>query len=145
MRIPPSIETRLLAVHSYPLIQRARLHVAPAWLGELVGWVFGQVSGFTIGRRVFLFSKSKRSLLYVLPPLWRGWEGLAVLLAHELVHVRQYAEQGIVGFLVRYLWNYLILRLRGHSHRAAYHLLPQEREAYAVERKFREIHQCQEI
>lgn len=53
----------------------------------------------------------------------------AHLLRHELVHVRQYRERGIVGFLVPYLWSYLRWRLRGHPHLAAYRRIPFEAEA----------------
>lgn len=48
------------------------------------------------------------------------------LLAHELEHVRQYREQGFVGFLARYLADYLTLRLQGWSHPAAYRRIPAE-------------------
>jgi hypothetical protein len=55
--------------------------------------------------------------------------GSPYLLAHELVHVRQYAERGLVGFLLRYLAGYVRLRLAGWPHRAAYRRLPEEVEA----------------
>ncbi|HYF46878.1 MAG TPA: DUF4157 domain-containing protein [Acidimicrobiales bacterium] len=48
--------------------------------------------GMTLGRHVLLV---------------RGHENRRVLVAHELVHVRQFAEQGHVRFLARYLWGYL--------------------------------------
>jgi len=59
----------------------------------------------------------------------RGHEESSYLLAHELVHVRQYRELGIVGFLARYVGRYLLLRLDGWGHDAAYRRLPQEVEA----------------
>ena len=51
------------------------------------------------------------------------------LLRHELVHVRQWRELGVVGFLVRYLGSYLGWRLRGYPHWAAYRRIPLECEA----------------
>lgn len=48
------------------------------------------------------------------------------LLTHELEHVRQYRELGVVGFLRRYLWAYACLRLRGWGHQAAYRRIPAE-------------------
>jgi hypothetical protein len=53
----------------------------------------------------------------------------ARLLRHELVHVRQWRELGVVGFLVRYLGAYLGWRLRGYGHWAAYRRIPLEIEA----------------
>jgi len=51
------------------------------------------------------------------------------LLRHELEHVRQWRELGVVGFLRRYLGAYLRWRLRGHPHWAAYRRIPLEIEA----------------
>ncbi len=75
-------------------------------------------SGLTLGR-------------YVLVTDDRVRDGDRQLLAHELVHVRQYAEQGWVPFLARYLTAYLrnVWRLRDHD--AAYRAIPAEVEAYA--------------
>ena len=53
----------------------------------------------------------------------------ARLLAHELVHVRQWRELGVVGFLVRYVGAYVRWRLRGYGHWAAYRRIPLEVEA----------------
>ena len=51
------------------------------------------------------------------------------LLGHELVHVEQWRRLGVVGFLRRYLGAYLLWRLRGHGHWAAYRRIPLEIEA----------------
>lgn len=51
------------------------------------------------------------------------------LRAHELVHVRQWRQLGVPGFLVRYLAGYLRWRLRGYPHWAAYRRIPLEIEA----------------
>lgn len=55
--------------------------------------------------------------------------GSARLLRHELVHVRQWRQQGLIGFLLRYLGAYLRWRLRRYPHWAAYRRIPQEIEA----------------
>lgn len=59
----------------------------------------------------------------------RRLAGSALLLAHELQHVRQWREQGIVGFLWRYLGSYLSWRGRGYPHGAAYRRIPAEIDA----------------
>lgn len=51
------------------------------------------------------------------------------LLRHELVHVRQWRELGVRGFLRRYLGAYLRWRLRRYPHWAAYRRIPLEIEA----------------
>jgi hypothetical protein len=55
--------------------------------------------------------------------------GNARLLRHERVHVRQWAELGVVRFLARYLGAYLRWRLRLYPHAAAYRRIPLEVEA----------------
>lgn len=53
------------------------------------------------------------------------------LLAHELVHARQWAELGVARFLWRYLRGY-VTHLRVHrSHHPAYLAIPLEVEARA--------------
>ncbi|MGE0879974.1 MAG: hypothetical protein AB7L13_22305 [Acidimicrobiia bacterium] len=59
----------------------------------------------------------------------RGHEQSAYLIRHEKVHVRQWREQGFVGFLVRYVGSYLRWRMRGYGHWAAYRRIPAEIEA----------------
>jgi hypothetical protein len=51
------------------------------------------------------------------------------LLAHELVHVRQWRELGAARFLWRYLGAYLAGRMAGLNHRRAYEAIPLEVEA----------------
>lgn len=57
------------------------------------------------------------------------------LLRHELEHVRQWHEQGFVGFLLRYLGSYLRWRLRRYPHWAAYRRIPFEAAAEWVARR----------
>jgi hypothetical protein len=71
-------------------------------------------SGMTVGRWVLLR---------------RGHERRHALIAHELVHVEQWRDQGPVRFLARYLAAYLAGRRTGAAHRAAYLAIPAEQEA----------------
>ena len=64
--------------------------------------------------------------------LRRGHEHDRDLIAHELVHVRQWRELGAARFLVRYLRAYAGGRWRGLSHQAAYEAIPLEAEARLV-------------
>ncbi|MDG2028716.1 MAG: DUF4157 domain-containing protein [Acidimicrobiales bacterium] len=75
-------------------------------------------SGMTIGRFVFLRRDHERG-------------GGRELLAHELVHVRQYAEAGTIRFLLGYLRDYVGALRRLRNHRAAYLAIPAEAEARA--------------
>ena len=72
--------------------------------------------GMTIGRLIFVRRDDNR-------------DGTRALLAHELVHVHQYAQLGTVRFLSRYLATYLRFRRNHMTHRAAYLALPAEVEA----------------
>ena len=58
-----------------------------------------------------------------------GHEESRTLMAHELVHARQWAEWGRFGFLRRYLGDYLVNLARLRSHRKAYLAIPFETEA----------------
>lgn len=57
---------------------------------------------------------------------------LASLVGHELVHVRQWQELGVVRFLTRYLGEYFAGRGRGLNHQAAYENISFEREARSL-------------
>jgi len=70
--------------------------------------------GVTIGKNV-----------YVRP----GFLERPTLLAHELVHVRQYAELGLVRFLTTYVREYAQNLVRLRSHRAAYLAISLEKQA----------------
>ena len=51
------------------------------------------------------------------------------LVAHELVHVRQWRELGAARFLWRYLGGYARGRAAGLGHQGAYEAIPLEVEA----------------
>jgi hypothetical protein len=59
----------------------------------------------------------------------RGREQDAGLVAHELVHVQQWRELGVLRFLARYLGEYLRYRLQGQRHWSAYASISLEVEA----------------
>lgn len=57
---------------------------------------------------------------------------LGVLLVHELTHIEQWRRLGTVGWLRRYLGDYLRRRRRGVPHAEAYRENPLEVEARAL-------------
>lgn len=59
----------------------------------------------------------------------RGHETNVELIAHELVHVQQWREQGRIGFLRAYLGDYVRGRRSGLGHWDAYRAISAEREA----------------
>ena len=73
--------------------------------------------------------------------------GRRVLLAHELVHVAQYAHLGTVRFLGRYVSEYVRGLWRTRSHRQAYLAISLEVEARAAaerwhRRPLETVHDC---
>jgi hypothetical protein len=104
------VARELLTFDLVPLADRARAVVT------IVPWL--PAHGMTIGRFVFL----KRS-----------HADRPGLLAHELVHVRQYRELGYLRFSVRYLVAYArnLVRFR-FRHDEAYRAIPFEAEAYRM-------------
>lgn len=68
------------------------------------------VGAITLGTRVYM----RPSRLFGDP------QGIRLLVVHELVHVRQWAEYGGFGFLRRYLGEYFRGRMRGLGHNQAY-------------------------
>jgi hypothetical protein len=110
-------DTPALRVALYP-VRPERVQVWPA--GPLLRAVWREgISAMTLGRWVF-----------VDPKVLRGDpESLGRLIVHELVHVRQFSDLGLVGFFVRYLADYARGRLRGLNHREAYRQNLFEEEA----------------
>lgn len=84
-------------------------------------WVGGPVPpgsvGITLGRLVVVRRSAART------------PGYSELLAHERVHVRQFAELGWARFLGRYVRSYVHFRLRGYGHNQSYVRIPLEIEA----------------
>ena len=75
-------------------------------------------SGMTIMRLVLLKSDDDH-------------DGTRKLIAHELVHVRQYAELGYLRFSYRYLRDYFRNLIEHRKHRPAYLPIAAEVEARA--------------
>ena len=84
-------------------------------------------AGMTIGRWIFL--KNDRDRI-----------GDRELLAHELVHVRQFAELGYLRFSARYLRDYAAGLLEHRRSRRAYLAIPAEIEARADAAEWRRRH-----
>lgn len=92
---------------------RAWMVVLPRWMRLLPS---GGYEATTIGRYVFLGRHDPEP----------------GLLAHESVHVWQWARDGIFGFAWRYLSDYVRGRRRGLDHDAAYRAISYEQEAVAL-------------
>ncbi len=80
--------------------------------------------GMTLGRLIMVLRDDDRS-------------GRRVLLAHELVHVEQYARLGVVRFLRRYVREYFVNLWRLRSRRQAYEAISLEAEARAAAARWR--------
>ena len=81
--------------------------------------------GMTVGRLILVLRDDDRT-------------GRRTLLAHELVHVEQYAELGVVRFLRPYLREYFANLWRLRSHRQAYLAISFEAEARAAATRWAE-------
>jgi hypothetical protein len=95
----------------YPLVPPA--DVARARIVD-VPWLTPGVAAMTFGRLILLRRDHRND---------------QALLAHELVHVRQWRELGAPRFLWRYLSAYARARAGGLSHQRAYEAIPLEVEA----------------
>ncbi len=98
---------------------------APRWLTRL--WGRG-IQAMTILNRI-----------YVDPGFLGGHRRpLGLLVAHELIHARQWRDHGFIGFLLRYVADYLKGRRDGLGHRDAYMAVGLEVEARGLAARFRE-------
>lgn len=84
-----------------------------------VPFLVGSYQGAVLGRNVFLRG--------VVPA-----DGESRLLAHELVHVRQWSELGVVGFSYRYVSQFLRGLVRTRSWPKAYSQIEVEVEARQI-------------
>lgn len=83
--------------------------------------LIGPVAAITVGRTVFVHPYHWVDVVAGRRP---------ELTAHELVHVRQWQRDGVIGFLARYLGDYLRLRVLGCGHEGAYRNIGYEWSAY---------------
>lgn len=97
-------------------LDRVTVRAAPQWLGGVWG---RQIAAMALPRLILI----RRDVLESDPA------GLGELIVHELVHVHQWLRLGLVGFLWRYLRDYLAGRLRGWSHHRAYRAISLESQA----------------
>jgi hypothetical protein len=102
-------------------LDRVPVVPAPGWMER--AWR-GPVAGMALPWAIYL-----RPDVVVGDPRRR-----AALIAHELVHVRQWRELGPIRFLAGYVGDYLRGRLGGLGHDAAYRRIALEAEAEAVAR-----------
>jgi hypothetical protein len=97
-------------------LDQVDIRPAPVWLTRLWGTT---ISAMTLGTRVYIQSAS----------LDRDPSDLGLLIVHELAHVHQWAQLGVLRFLWRYLGGYIRGRFSGLSHHEAYRAIPIEIEA----------------
>jgi hypothetical protein len=100
-------------------IDRVAIRTAPKWMVRT--WR-GDVAAMTLPWAIYvrndvLVGESSR---------------LARLISHELVHVRQWQQLGIMRFLRLYLSDYLGGRRKGLSHNQAYLAISLEMEARQI-------------
>jgi hypothetical protein len=100
-----------------PAYERVQIAVAPAWLRSI--WV-GPVDAMALPRTVYVTQEWFDRII----------AGRArQLLAHESVHVEQWKKYGRVGFLRRYVTDYVSNRIHGLPHTEAYRAIGFEKEA----------------
>jgi len=97
-------------------LDQVDIRPAPVWLTRLWGKT---ISAMALGTRVYIHSGS----------LDQDPSDLGPLIVHELAHVHQWAQLGVLRFLWRYLGGYLRGRFSGLSHEQAYRAIPLEVEA----------------
>lgn len=83
----------------------------------------GNVLAITLGRRIYLSTELME----------KGRERVESTLRHELEHVRQAQQHGLIRFLYVYLRDYIRLRRQGLTSTSAYAAIPFEIEAIEAE------------
>ena len=91
----------------------------PRWFRPLT---VGRVDAMTLGRVVLVDPATMGAVADGSVP---------ELVAHELIHVRQWSESGAVRFVLRYVREYVRLRILGCDHDTAYRGIGYEWAAYA--------------
>lgn len=101
------------------------VNIWPAAEGIRLLWRSG-VRGITLWRVVL----ADPEMLHEEP------DRLARFVVHELVHLHQFAELGYFRFTFRYAKEYVMGRLRGLDHSAAYLAISAEKEAREVANRY---------
>lgn len=102
--------------------------LVPDWVARRaklvrIPWLPGPYRGMTIGTLILM----RGDLLD---------RGINRVVAHELVHVRQYMEYGKLGFWFRYLKDFFTLYIGAWDWDNAYRSIGFEAEAYALDREW---------
>ena len=84
-------------------------------LPKLLSW-FMDVKGITLFPFIFI----------------KG-EGNDRLIRHETIHIKQYAETLVLGFLIIYLWDFIHGFVKYRNYDDAYRSIRFEREAYSFD------------
>jgi hypothetical protein len=100
-------------------LDQVDIRPAPGWLTRLWG---STIAAMALRTKIYINADR----------LDADPSNLGPLIVHELVHVHQWAQLGVVRFLWRYLGGYLKGRLTGLSHQDAYRAIPIEVEARAI-------------
>ncbi|OLE50980.1 MAG: hypothetical protein AUG51_24725 [Acidobacteria bacterium 13_1_20CM_3_53_8] len=140
MKLAADAHAKIEAFHrSYSKDGALRLPPVYVYEGNFSRWLTHTfaINAITFGRRVFvnpdLIEKDEGGRF--LAPAW--------LIAHETTHVLQYERAGFVGFLIKYLLDYLRAlrelnwKLDKATRMRAYHAIRMEQEALAAENAFR--------
>ena len=114
-------DTELLRVLIHP-IQPERLSLKAASPLMMRLWGHG-IQAMTVKNWIFVDPKHLKG----------DRDRLARLVIHELVHVRQWNDLGVIGFLSRYVSDYFRGRRQGLTHRDAYMNIGLEEEARQVQ------------
>jgi hypothetical protein len=106
------------------LVQRSRAKLRAGYPWWLRPWVARNVVAITLGRRIYILPEFLRK-----PPA-----DVTRLIRHELAHVRQVERYGLIGFLARYVAEFVRHWRRERSVDAAYRKISFEIEAYEAEK-----------
>lgn len=99
-------------------LSNVTIRPVPSWLAG----VWGRGTDAMTVRNIVFASRSALERI--------GAGEARVLLSHEAVHVEQWREHGAIGFLSRYLGDYVRGRALGLPHHVAYRAIRFEREAF---------------
>ncbi len=127
--LPPQEQAWLEAI-GYPVPPRVVVEIgtrAARWVGWFMARFDHPPLAVTLGRRILVPSASHYAAL---SPRQR-----AALLAHELVHVRQWQQLGGFRFVWQYLKDYLRTRREGVDTHDPIRGIALEREALALEHR----------
>ena len=139
MKLAAESHARIEAFHrGHSKDTRLRLPAVYIYDGSFSRWITKKfdLNAITFGRHVFLDPDLIEDAGVKRAP---GW-----LIAHETAHVLQYERAGFIGFLIKFLWDFLRAwrklgwKMDEKTRLCAYHSMRVEQEALAVEHAFRQ-------